>query len=238
MPVRWTRGTRSGTGVLRMNLERVHCQNADVCSTSMCVGGTVATECRDIQQGDYCTYTDSDADFGGTCTAANPQSGACKLAAGFSAIAIERTACSTTTKGVAFGHTGYRRWGFGSAPKIALFLPTTANVTLVIDQCNPGPGAARPEVGRAFALALSIALSDAGTLPAPGGVPLGELVRTTGPCTGLTIREIARRTEVVVSGANVGGTICADVTTLDSEVTAINNGFRNCQSIMPGVTLP
>ncbi len=235
MPVRWERGTRAGTGVLRVNLERVHCQNADVCSTSMCVGGTVATECRDIQQGDYCTYSDSD--FGTACVAASPQSGACKLAAGFNAIAIERTACGTT-KGVAFGHTGYRRWGFGSAPKIDAFLPTTAVVTLVMDQCNPGPATARPEVGRAFALALSIALSDAGTLPAPGGVPLGELVRTAGPCLGLTVREIARRAEVVVSGATLGGGACSDVTTLDAEVTAINAGFRNCQTVMQGVALP
>jgi len=236
MPVKWQRGTRSGTGVLRLNLEREQCDQSDMCGAAGCVGGTVTTQCRDLLVGDYCTYTD--ADFGAACSAASPNSGACRLVQGFNAIANERTACSQTVKGVAFGHTGYKRWGFSSAPKIDAFLPTTALVSFTVDQCNAGPTTARPEVGRVFALSLSIALSDAGTLPAAGGVPLGELVRTSGVCAGLSIREIARRAEAIASGAAPGATTCADLATLDQEVTAINNGFRNCQGVMTGIGLP
>ncbi len=236
MPVTWMRGTRQGSGVLRLNLEREHCESADMCGTSACLGGTIATQCRDLLAGDYCTYTD--ADFGTACLAGAPESGACRLVQGFSAIAVERTQCSTIAKGVALGHTGYKRWGFSSVAKIDAFLPTTAVTSSTLDQCNPGSTTARPEVGRVFALALSIALSDAGTLPAPGGVPLGELVRTTGGCAGLTLREIARRAEAVVSGAPTGETTCTDLATLDLEVTNINNGFRNCLGVMPGVGLP
>jgi|GEM_PF-2163164 len=236
MPVKWIRGTRQGVGTIRLNLEREHCQNADTCSATGCVAGTVATQCRDLQVGDYCTYTD--VDFGSSCSANAPQSGACRLVQGFNAIANERTACGASIGGVACGHTGYKRWGFTSAQKIDAFLPATASVSFSVDQCNPGASTARAEVGRVLALSLSIALSDAGVLPAPSGVPLGELIRTTGACAGLPLREIARRAEAVVSGAPTGATTCTDATTLDQEVTNINNGFRSCGGVMPGVGLP
>jgi hypothetical protein len=63
-------------------------------------------------------------------------------------------------------------------------------------------------------------------------------VRTTGPCAGLTIREIARRGEAVASGAPTGATTCTTQTILDAEVNAITQGFYRCQSVMSGVALP
>lgn len=236
MPVVWIRGTRSGTGVLRLNLEREHCSVADTCTSDACVAGTTVTECRDILPGDYCTYTA--ADFGETCTSDTLGSGACQLLQGFAGISVEQTACGSTVNGVALGRTGYARWTFSSAQAIGAFLPTSGAESTTVQLCNPGSTTATPEVGRVLALQLSIALSDAGALPAPGGVPLGELVRTSGSCAGLNLREIARRAEVVVSGASVGTGACTSLATLDAEVTAINAGFQNCLGVLGGVVLP
>jgi hypothetical protein len=89
-----------------------------------------------------------------------------------------------------------------------------------------------------FALDLSIILSDVGATPAPGGVPLGDLVRTTGVCAGLSLREISRRAEAVASGSPTGFDTCNTLTILDAEATAIVNGFKSCAGIPDGVALP
>ncbi len=235
MPIRWTRGTRSGSGVIRLDLIREFCDQSDVCSAGACVGGTESTECRDIAVGDYCTY--DDRDFGTAC-GTDPTTAGCVLAQNFSAIALERTFCSSTQRGVAFGFTGYRRWGFLTANRIDLFLPTVGSGTTLTDLCNPLATTASPFVGRAFALDLSIRLSDVGALPAPGSVPFGDLVRTTGSCAGLSLREIARRAEAVASYAPTGATSCNTLSVLDAEVTTILQGFRGCQSMLEGVVLP
>ncbi|MBL8785934.1 MAG: hypothetical protein JNJ59_13620 [Deltaproteobacteria bacterium] len=236
LPVRWTRGTRYGTGVLRFELDREYCLAADTCTSGTCGGGTSRSECSTITVGNYCTYPDFD--YAATCSAGAPTSAACILNNAFTLIAQERTACSTSIRGVAFGMTGYRRWGFTTAGKVQAFLPTTGGGSSAVDLCNPASSTAAAFVGRVFALDLSIILSDVGALPAPNGVPLGELVRTTGPCAGLTIREIARRGEAVASGAPTGATTCSTQTILDAEVNAITQGFYRCQSVMSGVALP
>ncbi len=236
--LKYVRGTRQGTAILRFNLERAPCTSADTCDASgVCGGGSVLPECRELQLGAYCTYTDQD--YAQACTSADPSSGACRLLQGFPRIAVEHTACGASIKGVAVGHTGYRRWSFSSAQKVSAFLPSNAAVSFTLDQCNPGPASARPEVGRVLALALSIALSDSGGLPgAETGVPLGELVRLSGPCAGLTVREIARRAEVWVAGGPQDSGACAGSEVLDAEVTAIIDGFRGCAAVMGGVSLP
>ncbi len=235
MPVRWTRGTRSGTGVIRLGLDQVFCQNADQCSNGSCLGGTEAPICRDLAVGDYCTY--DAAQFGTACSGVPTQAG-CILSSNFSKLQLERTACGVSPRGVAFGFTGFRRWGFTSATRVDVFMPPTGNASGAVDLCNPSATSATAYVGRAFALDLSILLSDVGGLPAPGGVPFGDLVRTTGPCAGLSLREISRRAEAVASGSPTGFDTCNTLTVLDTEITAIVNGFKNCAGVAEGVTLP
>lgn len=235
MPVRWTRGTRSGSGVIRLGLDQAFCQNADQCTNGTCVGGTEATVCRDLAIGDYCTYDATQ--FGTACNGVSTQAG-CILSNNFALLQLERTACGVAPRGVAYGFTGYRRWGFTSASRIDVFLPTNGAGTGAVDLCNPSASSASASVGRMFALDLSIILSDVGATPAPGGVPLGDLVRTTGVCAGLSLREISRRAEAVASGSPTGFDTCNTLTILDAEATAIVNGFKSCAGIPDGVALP
>lgn len=235
MPIRWVRGTRSGSGVIRLDLRQVFCLDADTCRTGTCVGGTESTQCRDLLAGDYCTY--DERDFGASCSG-SPSSGACILSSNFSLIGNERTACSTTQRGVAFGFTGFRRWGFLTAARIDLFMPTSGSGTTLTDLCNPLATTATPFVGKAFALDLSIRLSESGATPAPGGVSLGDLILSSGPCAGISLRELSRRAEAVSSQAPTGASTCNTQAVLESEVARILSGFRNCAGLPDGVVLP
>ncbi|MFO0746056.1 MAG: hypothetical protein U1F43_10330 [Myxococcota bacterium] len=235
-PLRWTRNGKTGSGVLRATLDHEYCQRPDLCAGGACAPGSDTTQCMDIAVGDYCTY--SDADYGAACPANSPNDIACRLAANYAKIAIETPTC-TSQKVYAFGFSTMRRYAFSTADAIVNFLPTTGVFSsAVVDLCNPGTASGNRFVSRGIALDLSVALSDAGVLPAPHGVPFGDLMITTGACAGFSIRDLVQRAEMLADGVTPPGTFCKDTTTVESVVLAITSGFRMCAGVADGVGLP
>ena len=240
-PLRWTRSGQSGTGVLRATLDREYCQVADQCSAGECDGGSDVTTCLTLVPGEYCSYDDSD--LGAVCKPGQEQQIQCVLQANFAKIATERPVCSSQLV-YAFGFSSgsgssYRRYAFNSATAIANFLPTASPFSSSpVDLCNPVASTGNRFVSRAMALDLSIVLSDVGVLPAPHGVAFGDLRLTTGDCSGYSLRELAHRAEMVAVGVRPPGVSCWDATSIESVVQAVVVGFRNCQTVMPGVRYP
>ncbi len=235
-PVRWMRLSKYGQGVLRLNLAQVFCQRSDVCQGNQCTSGTLRATCRDIDAGDYCTY--DDRDFSGGCGRTGGTSAACVLAAAWPKLAVERTSCAAQL-GFAFGFNGYRRLSFTALANLVSFMPSTGpGSPAQIEVCNPGPSAGTASVSHALALDLSIALSDLGATPAPLGVPLGDLVWNSGTCTGISLREITRRAEMVASGVRPPDGPCYDGPTLAATVGDIIQGFYRCQATTTKALLP
>jgi len=240
-PLRWTRNTQSGQGVLRATIDREHCQNADTCTGGACTPGTTAPTCRGIVTGDYCTYTDSD--LGAFCKPGQETQIHCVLQANWALVATERPVCSSQLV-YAFGFStasgsSYRRYAFNSFLALEAFLPTSgAFSTTATDYCNPPASAGNRFVSRAIALDLSIALSDVGVRPRPFGISLGELVLTTGECAGYSLRELAHRAEMVAVGVRPPGDTCWESLPIENTIQSVVLGFRNCLGAPANVGLP
>jgi len=233
----WKLGTRAGRGSARLDLDQVFCENADTCFDRVCEGGSVATSCRSLAVGQYCTWRN--ADFRAACTASSSlQSGGCVLARGFAAIQNEWTSCDAA-RAVSFGVTGFRRLSFTAQPALKAFFPGTGwGATGAAELCDPPATSATAAASRAFALSISIGLSDAGVTPAPEGVPLGDLRWKIAPCEGVPLREIVRRAEAAHSGVSIAFGTCSVPADLDEVIDLVIEGFRNCIGMPTNITLP
>jgi len=222
--------------MLRARIDQVFCRVPDRCQGGTCNAGTTLPECRDLAIGDYCTYLDSE--YGARCTATDPSSIGCRIAANFPALATEIPQC-TSANVYAFGFTTYRRYAFNSATAVEVFLPSNGLFsTTAVDLCNPAASSGSKFVSKAMALDMSIVLSDQGVLPAPNGISLGELELVSGACQGYTLRQLAHRAEQLADGIMPPGTTCRDTTTVESVVTSVLSGFRLCQGVAADVALP
>ena len=107
-------------------------------------------------------------------------------------------------------------------------------------------GACHPEyvhldafAGQLAALKLNVALSDLGYLPAPRGVPLGELVVVHGPCAGRTVRAVLHRAEMRFSSIKPDDDDpCFSAAELSDAMGTINGGFESCEVDLGCCALP
>ncbi|MFT7583520.1 MAG: hypothetical protein ACI9MR_005207 [Myxococcota bacterium] len=84
-------------------------------------------------------------------------------------------------------------------------------------------------MGRMLALKMSVRLSDARVLPAAYGMPLGDLELISGPCVGLSVREVLHRAETRYAGMVTEGGACRSATDLRQALLEINMNFEGCQ---------
>ncbi len=195
---------------------------------------SVAISCseREISVGDFCTYTQGG--WGSACHGGNP---GCIRDASFSA--IFKTALGCGQPGLALGADSARRAGFGTAAAVRTFLPQGSTAgTFAGALCDPSSSTAGVFAGQLLALKLNLGFGDAGVLPKKNGVALGDLVMVSGPCAGLTARDVLSRGEIAISGAVSAGTTCVSVSDLSEAADAINNDFDNCTQDLGALRKP
>jgi len=218
----------SGIGDINVDLEEVFCEGRDECVAGQCHPGEVGPLCAPLQVGDYCTYTQQD--WGVACEGSGVPLPSCLIAEAFPAMVTHRNLCGHPQV-FTVGFSEHRQLAFGDPSGVPWFLPLhTPGIGGLSHQrnCIPGWHRAGKYTGEMVSLKLNVELSDARVLPAPRGLPFGDLRVQAGPCEGYKVREVLHRAEMVFGELEPPGETCRGISELEAVMTWLNDHFRGC----------
>jgi hypothetical protein len=229
--------TLVGYGDVNVDLHEEFCTGPDMCVGGVCGAGPPTWTCNDVQAGDYCSF---EADKWAKSCSKAPDGPGCLLDKNFPPIATSFITCSGMPTW-AIGFTGLPRIAFSSPEQLRNFIdPYRRGWQPIYSSlyCNPQSLVNDAYVKKLAAARLNVDMSEVGVLPAPFGLPLGDLVISSGDCGGRTVRDAVHRAEMVYVGAAVDGTSCRERAKLEKVLEKINASFENCEEMTGYVAKP